>query len=458
MTDNEARRLAAAELLVSPFWPVTPLPKQAAFLLDMRKEVLYGGAAGGAKSVAMLMAALQYVGVPGYSAIIFRRTLTDLNLPSGLIPVAKAWLAGKASWSATENTFHFPSGATLTFGYLDHDGAEHRYQGSEFQFIGFDEVTQFTEQQYTYMFSRLRSGAGPGDPLGRVPKRMRATANPGGRGHEWVRDRFILPWRRHIDAGTTDDKRWFHPATVADNPYLDDEYLDNLSELDPVTRAQLRDGDWDIRPEGRMFNRNWFKVVRAVDIPDGCSWIRYWDLAATAPTPTNDPDYTAGVLVAYHRQSGMCLIRDVVRLRASANAVEQRIRQTAEADGRSVTIHFEQEPGSSGKTVIDHYIRRVLPEFTVRSNRPTGSKLDRAQPLSARAERGDIQIIEGSWNEALLAELELFPDGAHDDQVDALAGAYTALVERSELPLVAPAAILKDPGRTLGRESWANQR
>jgi predicted phage terminase large subunit-like protein len=169
--------------------------------------------------------------------------------------------------------------------------------------------------------------------------------------------------------------------------------------------------------------------VPATDIPNSCTWVRYWDLAATKPTPTSDPDYTAGVLLAYHHRSGVFFVRNVMRLQASAHKVEQRIRQTAEHDGRDVAIHFEEEPGSAGKTVTDHYSRHILPEFTVGSTRPTGSKLHRARPLSARAERGDIQLVEAHWNEALLAELEAFPDGTHDDQVDALAGAYTRLTQ-----------------------------
>ncbi len=158
---NTDRRRAALELLNIPYCPLTPTKVQVRFLLDMTREVLYGGAAGGAKSTAMFMAALQYVEIPGYAAIVFRRRLSDLMLPSGLIPVAHSWLTGHARWSGEEHTWHFPSGARLVFGYLDHVADMYRYQGAEFQFIGFDELTQFPEAPYRYLFSRLR---GPSDP------------------------------------------------------------------------------------------------------------------------------------------------------------------------------------------------------------------------------------------------------------------------------------------------------
>ena len=447
-SEHDRDRIAAARVLHPPFCPVEPTPTQARFLLDPSKETLYGGAAGGGKSIAMLMAALAFVDVPGYAAIIFRPTLTALQLPSGLMSVARSWFDGtEARWSAGDHTWTFPSGATLSFGYLDHDGAELRYQGSEFQFIGFDELTQFTERQYTYLFSRLRRAADPTAPLAAVPLRMRSTTNPGGPGHEWVFQRFIAPWRRHLDAGTCDLKRWFYPATLADNPFLDDGYRDGLDQLDLVTRLQLRDGDWDIRPEGHMFQRKWFPIIRATEIPEGCRWVRTWDFAATEASAGTDPDYTVGILVGHHRPSGVFFVHDIVRFRGSPAAVEQGVRKTAEADGRAVEIHLEEEGGSAGKAVTAHYIRDVLAGYVVKSTRPTGSKTVRAAPLAASAEWSYVHLVGAYWNEDLLAELEVFPVGAHDDQVDALAAAHIALTAKREYPLVSPVAIPKDPNR-----------
>ena len=253
----DARRRAALELLAIPYCPVRPTPTQARFLLDRGREALYGGAAGGGKSIALLMAALQFIEVPDYAAIIFRRTLRDLSLPSGLIPVAQSWLSGHARWSGDDHTWHFPNGARLAFGYLDTTNDPYRYQGAEFQYIGFDELTQFPEPSYRYLFSRLRGPSSPDRPLSQVPLRMRATTNPGGQGHNWVRARFIAP--RPADTHTTRPERSFHPARLTDNSHLDrDTYTQSLGELPSLQRAQLLNGDWNIRPTDGLFKREWF--------------------------------------------------------------------------------------------------------------------------------------------------------------------------------------------------------
>ena len=138
--------------------PHEPTEKQALFLLhDHIPEILYGGSAGGGKSDALLMAALQYVHVPGYAALLLRRTFPDLSLPEAIMSRSFEWLQNTdAHWHDKEKTWNFPSGATLTFGYLDAPRDHYRYQGSAFQYIGFDELTQFKENQYLFLHSRLR--------------------------------------------------------------------------------------------------------------------------------------------------------------------------------------------------------------------------------------------------------------------------------------------------------------
>jgi hypothetical protein len=189
-----------------PVYPPHAEKQKQALLLDHVQEVLYGGAAGGGKSDWLLMEALKYVQVPGYAAILLRRSYADLSLPGALMDRAEQWLKGTAArWKSTDKTWRFPSGATLTFGYLENDSDKYRYQSSEFQFVGFDEVTQFEESQYLYLFSRLRRLQGVD-----VPLRMRAASNPGGIGHAFVKQRFLVEGPA---AG-----RLFIPSKLEDNP------------------------------------------------------------------------------------------------------------------------------------------------------------------------------------------------------------------------------------------------
>lgn len=247
--------------------PHAPHVKQHAFLWLHCQEALFGGAAGGGKSDALLMAALQWVDTPGYAAIILRRTFADLSLPGAVMDRSKEWLAGTdAKWNDNAKTWQFPNGGTLTFGYLQTAKDKFRYQGAEFQYIGFDEVTQFPEEDYRYLFSRLRKPEAPvGDSdddtqrkaivraLSAVPLRMRCATNPGGEGHRWVKTRFLekLPDSDDPLDVQAAMERVFIPSLLEDNPSLDKAaYEASLRQLDPITQAQLRHGDWMIRQPG----------------------------------------------------------------------------------------------------------------------------------------------------------------------------------------------------------------
>jgi predicted phage terminase large subunit-like protein len=390
-----------------------PTMRQAAFLINESFEALFGGAAGGGKSSALLMAALQYVDEPKYSALLLRRTYADLAIPGALIPRSKEWLMGTdAHWNDKEKKWTFPNGATIKFGYLENTNDIYNYQSSEFQFIGFDELTHFTKEQYEYMFSRLRKTNDM-----KIPLRMRAGSNPGGRGHEWVYNRFFV--ENHED-------RVFIPSKIDDNPHLNkEEYLKGLSNLDSVTRAQLEQGDWTIRREGALFKSHWFEIVD--NIPSKARKVRYWDLAGTEKKENNDPDYTAGCLLAEYE--GIYYVCDMRHFRASNLEIQNVIRQTAEIDGKEIPIYMEQEPGSSGKSLIDEYARRVLNGFAFYGDKPSGDKVTRATPVSAAAERGNVKILRGAWNREFLDEVSGFPLLNHDDQVDTLSGSFSKLNE-----------------------------
>lgn len=221
--------------------PHAPSEKQHAFLwCDHIEEVLFGGQAGGGKSDGLLMGALQYVDTAGYAALLLRQSFPDLNQPGAIMTRAKEWLLHNtdAKWNGNDKEFTFPSGAVIKFGYLKRDDDVYQYQSAEFQFIGFDELTQFSEFQYTYMHSRLRRLKGS-----RIPIRMRSATNPGGKGHQWVRRYFIKDGPKN--------GRLFIPSSISDNPHIDQEaYIRSLQHLDPYTRAQLLHGDWTARPPG----------------------------------------------------------------------------------------------------------------------------------------------------------------------------------------------------------------
>lgn len=407
---------------LTKYIPYDPTPKQRAFLLmNDTKEILYGGAAGGGKSVAQLMAALQYVDIPGYSAILFRKTYADLSLPGALIDMSKQWLmpfveSKEVKWSEKEKQYVFPSGATLNFGYLENSNDCYRYQGAEFQYIGMDEVTHIDPANYRYLFSRLRKPKSL-----QVPLRFRATANPGGQFGEYYYQRFFVEGK---DAG-----RIFIGAGIDDNPFLDAEaYKESLAELDPIERERLLNGNWEIKANGDMFNRHWFNIVPASDIPPAAKRVRFWDMASTDPSKRKgknkrEPDWSVGFKLAHYQ--GMYWIEDIIRVQKTPHDLEQLIGDTAKLDGYEVAIRMEKEPGSSGEITIDHYSRNVLRGYDFVGLASTGSKVERARTASAASQAGKVFISQRCRNMLpFMDEADLFPYGLHDDTIDGFSGAF----------------------------------
>jgi len=264
---------------------------QTDFLAASEREVLYGGSAGGGKSYAMLADPLRYMGNPAFSGLLLRHTTEELRelITKSQEMYPKIWPGIK--WSERKMQWTAPSGAKLWLSYLDKDQDVTRYQGLAFSWIGFDELTQWaTPFAWSYMRSRLRSA----DPD--LPLSMRATTNPGGRGHHWVKKMFIDPAPAgksyiatdietgeqlkypagHEKAGRPLFKRRFIPARLKDNPYLSQhgDYEAMLLSLPEQQRRQLLDGDWDIK-EGAAFTEFERKihVVEPFDIPN--NWVKF---------------------------------------------------------------------------------------------------------------------------------------------------------------------------------------
>ena len=264
---------------------------QTEFLAAPEREVLYGGSAGGGKSYAMLADPLRFMGHPAFSGLLLRHTTEELreliSKSQELYP--KVWPGIK--WSERKMQWTAPSGARLWMSYLDRDDDVMRYQGLAFSWIGFDELTQWpSPYAWNYMRSRLRSTAPD------LEVYMRATTNPGGPGHGWVKKMFIDPApydtsfaatdietgealkypAGHSKAGKPLFKRRFIPARLSDNPYLSDtgDYEAMLLSLPEHQRRQLLEGDWDIK-EGAAFtefNRH-IHVVEPFDIPS--NWVKF---------------------------------------------------------------------------------------------------------------------------------------------------------------------------------------
>ena len=286
----EAQKSEVEEVQRDIIFEPNPGP-QTKFLAATEQEVLYGGAAGGGKSYSLIADPVRYFSNPHARMLIVRRSTEELR---ELISVSKQ-LYPRAipgiKFMERDKTWVAPNGATLWMSYLDRDDDVMRYQGQAFNWIGFDELTQWpSPYAWNYMRSRLRATKASGLPL-----YMRATSNPGGPGHQWVKKHFIDPGAPNNPFWATDEngeticwpsghsregeplfRRKFIPATLFDNPYLSEDgmYEANLLSLPEHQRRQLLEGDWDIN-EGAAFPEfsRRVHVSEPYDIP--ASWVRF---------------------------------------------------------------------------------------------------------------------------------------------------------------------------------------
>lgn len=427
---------------------------QTMFLSTSADIAIYGGSAGSGKSFGLLLEPLRHLYNPKFGAVIFRRNSTQVRNVGGL------WHESMPMY--TQCGAHpreaflewiFPAGWRLKFGHLEYEKTVYDWQGAQVALLGYDELTHFSYTQFFYMLSRNRSSSG-------VPGYVRATCNPDA--DSWVRvfidwwigpDGYAIPERsgvlrwfiRRDDLLIWGDSReemlakygadeipksvTFISASIFDNKILmekDPSYVSNLRALSRVERLRLLGGNWDVRASGGMiFQREWFPIVDAV--PGGwVSSIRFWDRAATKPNESNtDPDWTRGLRLLRYPNNTF-LVADVKSLRDTPGQVEKLVINVAGHDGKQTRIMSQQDPGSAGVAEAQNFVR-MLAGFDARTIVISKDKLTRAKPVSAHAEVGNIMILRAPWNEEFFTELENFPDGKHDDQVDCLSGAYNAL-------------------------------
>lgn len=402
------------------------------------------------------MGPLEWVHHGHFRAMLFRRTSVELE--RSLVDRSRFYYPKLgARYNGTKGFWTFPSGARIYFSHLQHESDAHSHQSAEYQYIGFDELTTFSEGQYRYLLSRARSSRG-------LPIRIRSGTNPD---INWVRRRWA-PWvdgsaeydgpraapgevlwyvtradgtDEYVPEGTPEAlSRCFIPAKVGDNPSINDEYTRQLRTMDPVQRARLLDGDWMAEPAaGRYFQRHWCQFCDPSDVPENATRIRYWDRAGTniqewrRTKSGKEPDWTAGVRMA--RSGSTYYVEDVYRFRGSPGEVDDAIRSCAETDGKRCWVGVEQEPGQSGKDQAQRTVRE-LAGWRVRVQRPSVDKVTRFSPVSSQAEHGNVVLVRGPWLEPYCQELERFPEGEHDDQVDGTSGAFAELVSAVQTKVI----------------------
>lgn len=440
--------------------------------MNIKVDVLvYGGSAGSGKSRLLLMKPLAYLDDPLFSGVFFRRTTKALDKAGSLWPEGKK-LYKHFNPVRTNELSHlhvFPSGCTLTMDHLEHEkDAEGNHQGTQYSFIGFDELTHFEQSQFVYLLGRMRSesdsdsfcvatcnpdpdswvlnwvqwyldseGYPDPDKCGAIRYFVIADDEPiFGDSPEELKEKFpelccivdpftgeeidVPPMSFSFIGGTIFD----NPALIRSNP----RYLSALKAQGKVNRARLLDGNWYARPEGaNYFQRGWLEQLDK--IPLNVKWCRAWDKASEEPSDVNRyPDFTASVKVGKDDQGYYYIAGDYVddnkddtyqvygKFRKRSGSRNQIILSQAQHDGEDCTIVFPLDPGAAGKDTFRANSSFFMSQgFPVRKDPMPNNKnkLTRFEPFSSAAEKGLIKIIPSSFRDkrtldAFLKELESF--------------------------------------------------
>lgn len=438
---------------------------------------VYGGAAGGGKTFGLLLSALRYKNVPGFGCTIFRKNFNQIFAQGGLwdesMQIYQGIRGASPKFARGQWLFCNDEGQTIskvTFAHIEKDEDVHKWQGSQICFLGFDELTHFSEKTFFYMLSRNRSACG-------VEPFVRATCNPDANSWvakfiEWwidqdtgypipersgkirwfIRRDEVLYWAntrqelwKQFDLKTDEERSeprsvTFIMSKLSDNKELlrvNPGYLSNLKALSQIERERLLYGNWKIKAAaGLYFKRSQLGEILSSVPADVIQWVRCWDLAATEKDDKGDPAYTAGVLMG-KRKNGRYVIADVVNKQMAASDVRKTIKLTAQSDRaayKRVRVRLPQDPGQAGKEQAESYIK-FLAGFDVTTVAESGTKEARAEPMAAQWQAGNFDLVYGPWNEEYLLQLENFPDGKFKDMVDASANGFAEIEARSAFNL-----------------------
>ena len=432
---------------------IRPLPgPQERFLACTADIAIYGGAAGGAKTYGLLLDGGRWLWKQNYAGLIFRRTFPQIMAPGGLWDTSMEIFSplGLIPKQASTEWVNPATSSRLKFSHMQHVKNMHDWQGSQMAFIGFDELTHFTQEQFFYMISRNRSICG-------IRPYMRGTCNPDP--DSWLR-KFLSWWineetgfpilerdgivrwmareggetiwadnAQTLKANGLDPKSvTFIAANVTDNIVLmkrDPGYIASLKAMVSHERERLLNGNWNARAvAGSYFKGQMFEIVDEGPALFDAE-VRYWDRAATEVSENaHDPDATAGVRMVVDR--GVYYVMDVKTFKNGPGEVLKAIRNVASREP-SCPIALEQDPGQAGKAEINFLISS-LAGFEVYPVLVSKAKETRARPFAAQCQAGNVKLVRGKWNDAYIHELESFPSKkAHDDQVDASSGAFNEL-------------------------------
>jgi len=399
-----------------------------------------------------LIESLRYVHVPGYTAILFRRTFKELSQPKGLIERSReVFPEYGAKYNEQKYQWRFPSGATITFSHMEHLSDREQHKSAEYAYLFFDELTTFEEDQYLYLFSRCRTTAT--DPFtGKViPARIRSGSNPGDVGHEWVKNR----WRAWLDEdypnpAKTGEIRYYKRiddidtevpqgtpealsrqcirSSLYDNPVLmerDPEYENRLKALPLEDRLRLLEGRWDVLLKGNVFKPEWFKIIHYA--PEGLKWVRYWDLAMSV---RKKADFSASPGVAMDKEANL-YIRDMINEKMEWPDFKKVMVATM-LEEQHISEHGV-EKAAHGLAAFQELMR--MPELAgirILSIDVDTDKLARAHIWSPRAEQGKVFLVNGAWVSKFLLQAALF-DGTgktHDDEIDGISGGVKMIAGR----------------------------